>query len=209
MIASLNGLVQFKSPSVAVLDVNGVGYEVCISVRTFDALPEVGEACFLFVQTVVREDAILLYGFSQREEKTLFLLLVSVSGIGPKLALTILSGIGASALCQVIASKDVNQLTTIPGVGKKTAQRVCMELGEKIGSLDDILVTPMPSGGALSPGSFNAMDDAISALVNLGYPQVVARQALQMAEQKAGEAAATMRVEEWIRQALQFLAARG
>ena len=104
MIASLNGLVLVKSPNVVILDVGGVGYEVFISVRTYDALPATGASCFLLVQTVVREDAITLYGFGKKEEKELFLLLITVSGIGPKLAQTILSGIGVEALCRAITA---------------------------------------------------------------------------------------------------------
>ena len=135
MIASLSGRVLAKTPSVAIIDVNGVGYEVFISTRTYDALAEVDQACFLHVQTVVREDALMLYGFSSREEKELFLLLVTVSGIGPKLAQTILSGISVHELEQAILLKDLSRLTALPGVGKKTAQRICVELGEKVGAL--------------------------------------------------------------------------
>ena len=121
MIASLNGQVLFKTPSVVILDVGGVGYEAHISVRTYDALPDVGGSSFVFIQTMVREDAITLYGFSQKEEKELFLLLISVSGIGPKLALTILSGVGVATLCQAITTKDLAQLTSVPGVGEKNS----------------------------------------------------------------------------------------
>ena len=208
MIASLSGQVLFKSPSAVVLDVGGVGYEAHISVRTFDALPEAGGTCFLFIQTVVREDAITLYGFSQKEEKELFLLLVSVSGIGPKLAQTILSGIGVSALCQAIVAKDLGQLTSVPGVGKKTAQRLCVELSEKVGSLEVslegqamVVRTPVADGSQV-------MTDAASALTNLGYPQATAWQALRAVEQQLGEGAEAMRVEDLIRLALQSLATR-
>lgn len=206
MIASLSGKVLFKSPSVVVIDAGGVGYEAFISVRTFDALPEAGENCFLFIQTVVREDAISLYGFSQKEEKDLFLLLVSVSGIGPKLAQTILSGIGVAALCQAIMAKDLGQLTSVPGVGKKTAQRLCVELAEKVGGLEGDLVPQAAVADTPSPGETQVMADAASALVNLGYPQAIAWQALRTIEQQLGERAHATRVEDLIRLALQSLA---
>lgn len=209
MIASLSGLVLFKSPTVVVVDVGGVGYEVFISVRTFDALPEVGGASFLFIQTVVREDAIILYGFSQKEEKELFLLLVSVSGIGPKLAQTILSGIGVGALCRAIMATDLSQLTSVPGVGKKTAQRLCVELSEKVGSLDGNLIERATVAGPVVADESQVMADAVSALVNLGYPQATAWQALRIVEQQLGEGAKGVRVEELIRLTLRSLVSRG
>ncbi|MDD2465144.1 MAG: Holliday junction branch migration protein RuvA [Desulfobulbus sp.] len=208
MIASLSGQVLFKSPSVVVIDVGGVGYEAFISVRTFDTLSEVGGRCFLFIQTVVREDAITLYGFSHKEEKELFLLLISVSGIGPKLAQTILSGIGVAALCQAIMANDLSQLTSVPGVGKKTAQRLCVELSEKVGGLDGNLVEQAAVVGKATSGESRGMADAASALINLGYPQVTAWQALRAVEQQLGEKADAVRVEELIRLALQSLAMR-
>lgn len=208
MIASLSGLVQVKTPSAVIVDVGGVGYEVFISVRTFDTLPEVGGSCFLFIQTVVREDAISLYGFGQKEEKELFLLLVAVSGIGPKLALTILSGIGVHALCRAIVAKDLDQLTGIPGIGKKTAQRLCVELAEKVGGLGDGVIEPASQTGVAAPAASQVLADAASALINLGYPQATAWQALRAIEQQLGEGAADLRVEELIRLGLQSLAAR-
>lgn len=209
MIASLSGLVQVSTPGAVIVDVGGVGYEVFISVRTYDTLPEVGGTCFLFIQTVVREDAISLYGFGQKEEKELFLLLVAVSGIGPKLALTILSGIGVSALCRAIVAKDLALLTGIPGIGKKTAQRLCVELAEKVGGLGDGLIEPVTMPGAMAPVGSQVLADAASALTNLGYPQATAWQALRTVEQRLGEEMADLRVEELIRLGLQTLAARG
>jgi len=208
MIASLSGQLQLKNPSVLVLDVGGVGYEVHISLRTFDVLPEVGEACFLLIQTVVREDAILLYGFHQPEEKELFLLLVAVSGIGPKLAQTILSGIGVAALCQAIRQKDIAQLTSISGVGKKTAQRLCVELAEKVGSFEADQEVAGAGSAPVTATEADVLADAASALVNLGYPQAMAWQALRAVEKGLGKDAASVRVEELIRLALQSLATR-
>jgi Holliday junction DNA helicase RuvA len=208
MIALLKGLVLVKNPSVVIVDVNGVGYEVCISARTYDSLPEVGTACFLWVQTVVREDAITLYGFSTTEEKELFLLLITVSGIGPKLAQTILSGIGVDALCRAIMAKDLAQLTSLPGVGKKTAQRLCVELSEKVGGLESSLLVKDGGQGVTSTGESQVMADAASALINLGYPQATAWQALRAVEQQVGQGAELPRVEELIRRALQALAGK-
>lgn len=208
MIASLSGLVLAKSPHTVILDVGGVGYEAFISGRTYDALPETGNACFLYVQTVVREDAITLFGFNTKDEKSLFLLLVTVSGIGPKLALTILSGIGVDELCRAIMVKDVTRLTALPGIGKKTAQRLCVELAEKVGGLSDF-IADVAGLHAVGPiGEPHVMADAVSALVNLGYPQAMAWQALRAAEQQLPEGSEPLRVEELIRLALRSLAAR-
>lgn len=213
MIASLNGLVLVKSPNVVIVDVGGVGYEVFISVRTYDVLPAVGASCFLLVQTVVREDAITLYGFGKKEEKELFLLLITVSGIGPKLAQTILSGIGVEALCRAITAKDVTQLMTLPGIGKKTAQRLCVELGEKVGGLGGEFGVDFAGGntapGAAPSGEVQVMADAASGLINLGYPQYTAWQALRAVEkQLAHSPDAPPRVEDLIRLALQSLAGK-
>lgn len=208
MIATLNGLVFAKMPTTVILDVNGVGYEVLISGRTFDVLPETGSSCFLFVQTVVREDAITLYGFNKKEEKELFLLLVAVSGVGPKLALTILSGIGVEELCRALTVKDLSRLTALPGVGKKTAQRLCMELGEKLGGFSGGMMTEGTGRLAAVANESHLIADAASALVNLGYPQYTAYQALQAVQKQFPEAVATFKVEDLIRLALQSLAGK-
>ncbi len=205
MIASLRGKVQYKQPNAVILDVRGVGYEVMISSRTYDILPMTGEETFLLVQTNVREDAITLFGFGSAEEKELFLLLNSVSGVGPKLAMAILSGISAVDLCQAIGTKDMARLTGLSGVGKKTAQRLCMELGDKVGQLSVQGVEPgiPPDAPAVAEGF--AMQDAVSALVNLGYPRSTAWQALRTIQQQDPEAVAGMKVEELLRLALQAL----
>ena len=206
MIASLRGKVQCKQPGIVVLDVGGVGYEVITSSRTYDILPSTGEEVFLLVQTNVREDAITLFGFGNMEEKELFLLLNSVSGVGPKLAMAILSGIGAADLCQAIAVKDMARLTGLSGVGKKTAQRLCMELGDKVGqlSVQGIEANISPDAPAVAEGF--AMQDAVSALVNLGYPRSTAWQALRAIQQQDPSAVAAMKVEELLRLALQAMA---
>ncbi|WP_028583013.1 Holliday junction branch migration protein RuvA [Desulfogranum mediterraneum] len=213
MIASLNGILRFKDNSAVILDVQGVGYEVLISARTHDTLPRVGEECFLLIHTSVREDSITLYGFGDQEAKELFLLLVTVSGIGPKLALAILSGLGLSELCSAISMQDHARLTSISGVGKKTAQRLCVELAEKVTGLGlGGGVSPALAKAGAAPGTVpggNGMQDAVSALVNLGYPQHLAWQALRQVQQRHPETADQLAVEELIRLALQGLAQAG
>jgi len=206
MIASLSGKVQHKQPDAVILDVRGVGYEVMISSRTYDLLPPVGEEVFLLIRTNVREDAITLYGFGTSEEKELFLLLNSVSGVGPKLSLAILSGISAAELCQAISLKDMARLTALSGVGKKTAQRLCMELGEKVGALSPPDSASDVSAATPAMVEGYAMQDAVSALVNLGYPRSTAWQALRSIQQRDPEAVAQMKVEELLRLALQTMA---
>ena len=207
MIATLSGLVLAKTPAVAIVDVHGVGYEVFISSRTYDTLPTNGATCFLHVQTVVREDAITLYGFGRLEEKELFLALITVSGIGPKLAQTILSGIGVEDLCQAIMIKDLSRLTALSGVGKKTAQRLCVELGEKVGAFSGMGVRASDAGAVAQVAESNAMADAASALMNRGYPQQTAWQALGVVATPP-EGAEPLRVEELIRLALRSLAGK-
>ena len=207
MIATLRGMLAHKQPGLVVVDVHGVGYEVLVSARTCDRLPAAGEEIFLFIQTNVREDAITLYGFREQEEKELFLLLNTVSGIGPKLALAILSGMGAHELCRAISGRDMARLTALSGVGKKTAQRLCMELGDKVATLAAPVSAPaaaVSTGTAVVEGA--SMEDAVSALVNLGYPQATAWQALRSVQQRDPEAAAAMEVAELIREALRVLA---
>jgi Holliday junction DNA helicase RuvA len=207
MIATLKGQILVKTPAVLVLDVNGVGYEVFISGQTYENLPDPGETSFLFVQTVVREDAITLFGFSKKEEKDLFLLLITVSGIGPRLALTILSGIGVRELCQAILAKDHTRLTTLPGVGKKTAQRLCMELGEKVGAFGGGAEEVGARRPTLGTDDGQAMSDAASALINLGYPAATAWEVLHTVKRQTADGPVPG-VEELIRQALRLLATR-
>ena len=176
------------------------------SSRTYDTLPPTGEEIFLLVHTHVREDAITLFGFGSGEEKELFLLLNSVSGVGPKLAMAILSGISAADLCQAIALKDIARLTGLSGVGKKTAQRLCMELGDKVGQLSIQGDEPGISPAAPAVAEGFAMQDAVSALVNLGYPRSTAWQAVRAIQQQDPAATAAMKVEELLRLALQAMA---
>lgn len=206
MIAALSGVLFIKAPGTVVIDVQGVGYEVQVSGQTYDTLPGLGEEVLLHIHTAVREDAIALFGFSKTDEKQLFLLLNTVSGVGPKLALGILSGIGINALCTALRVKDLGRLTALSGVGKKTAQRLCIELGEKVGSIfpEDTGAGSQAQSPAVQEGF--ALQDAASALMNLGYTQEITWQALRAVQQKNPETVAAMKVEELIRHALQALA---
>nr|WP_240193351.1 Holliday junction branch migration protein RuvA [Desulfobulbus alkaliphilus] len=206
MIATLKGQILVKTSTLVVLDVHGVGYEVFVSARSYENLPDAGGTAFLYVQTVVREDAITLFGFSTREEKELFLLLITVSGVGPRLAIMILSGIGVRELCQALQARDHARLTALPGIGKKTAQRLCMELGEKVGVFGgeiEKVGRPLPSAG---DEGYQAMTDAASALVNLGYASATAWEALHTVRRQGQDEPDVPGVEELIRQALQRLA---
>src|SRR6201747_1500385 len=145
MIAHLRGRLFSKSPNQAVVECGGVGYDVTISVATFTSLPAEGAEVSLHIHTHVREDQIALFGFAETQEKRLFERLLTISGIGPKLAITVLSGIAAERLITAIRGQDHATLTRIPGIGKKTAERVVLELKDK---LDDLAVAPVASGRA-------------------------------------------------------------
>jgi Holliday junction DNA helicase RuvA len=184
MIAHLRGRLFSKSPNQAIVECAGVGYDITISVATFSALPAEGVEATLHIHTHVREDQLALFGFSEIQEKRLFEKLLTISGIGPKLAITVLSGISSDRLVGAIRSGDHGTLTKIPGIGKKTAERVVLELKDK---LDDLAVSlPASTGG---PHHGPAGDDALSALVNLGYPRPVAQKAIETAIAKEPEAA--------------------
>jgi len=182
MIAHLRGRLFSKSPNQAIVECGGVGYDVTISVATFSALPSEGSEASLYIYTNVREDQIALFGFAETQEKRLFEKLLTISGIGPKLAITVLSGIAADRLVTAIRNQDHATLTRIPGIGKKTAERVVLELKDK---LDDMATAPSAAGthhGA-------AGDDALSALVNLGYARPAAQKAIETAIEKNLDAA--------------------
>ena len=182
MIASLRGRLLSKTPSQAILECGGVGYDVTISVATFTALPPEGAEARLHIYTHVREDQIALFGFAEPQEKRLFEKLLTISGIGPKLAITVLSGIEAARLVAAIRASDHATLTRIPGIGKKTAERVVLELKDK---LDDMAVAPALASTHYGP----AGDDALSAMVNLGYARPIAQRAIETAIAKHPAAA--------------------
>jgi Holliday junction DNA helicase RuvA len=172
MIAHLRGKLLAKHPNQAIVEAAGVGYDVTISVPTFSDLPAPGSEVALHIHTHVREDALALYGFLRPSEKVLFEKLLTVSGIGPKLAITILSGMAADEMVGAIRGNDVARLTRIPGIGKKTAERMVLELRDKLPQSPPTAVTAPP---------VSAMEeDVLSALVNLGYQRTAAEKALEL-----------------------------
>jgi len=171
MIAHLRGKLLAKHPNQAIVETAGVGYDVTISVPTFSELPVVGADVALHVHTHVREDVIALYGFLRPAEKLLFEKLITVSGIGPKLAITILSGMAADEMVGAIRGNDVARLTRIPGIGKKTAERMVLELRDKLPQTTPAAIQAAPSLGATE-------EDVLSALVNLGYQRAAAEKVL-------------------------------
>jgi holliday junction DNA helicase RuvA len=172
MIAHLRGRVLSKTPQSVVVETSGVGYEVTISIPTFTALPAEGSEVSLLIHTHVREDALALFGFMSSTEKRLFEKLLGISGIGPKLAVTVLSGLPPERLVAAIHGQDHATLTRIPGVGKKTAERIVLELKDKLQEL-----APAPIAGIATPVS----EDVLSALVNLGYQRAAAQKGIEAA----------------------------
>jgi Holliday junction DNA helicase RuvA len=171
MIAHLHGKLLTKHPNQVVVETCGVGYEVNISVPTFSELPAAGSEVALHIHTHVREDVIALYGFLRPAEKQLFEKLMTVSGIGAKLAITILSGMAADEMAAAIRGNDVARLTRIPGIGKKTAERMVLELRDKLPPTAGTSTQPLPVMSAIE-------EDVLSALVNLGYQRAAAEKAL-------------------------------
>lgn len=186
MIASLNGVVAEKGLNEAIIDVNGVGYRVFFSLLSLARLAEVGQPARVRIQTVVREDALDLFGFLTPNEEELFNLLTSVSHVGPKLALSVLSGLELEDLVGAIARGEVARLTKIRGVGKKTAERLVLELREKVKLLS---IEAAREAGVPRPAVSGAKSDLVSALVNLGYKPPQAEKAAELAMDAAGEAA--------------------
>jgi Holliday junction DNA helicase RuvA len=179
MIAHLRGKLISKHPNQAVVETCGVGYEVNITIPTFSGLPNIGSDVGLFVHTHVREDALALFGFLRPEEKQLFEKLISVSGIGPKLAITILSGMTADTMVAAIKGNNLAALTRIPGIGKKTAERMVLELRDKL----DAFGAAAEAAAPLLP----VEEDVISALVNLGYQRVLVEKAMARLEKTTAE----------------------
>jgi Holliday junction DNA helicase RuvA len=174
MIGSLTGILKIKSPTEVLLDVNGVGYTVIIPLSTFEKLGELGTRITLLTHLHVREDAMQLYGFGTEQERNLFRLMISVSGIGPKIAQGILSGISVTDLQQYIAKSNLSALTAIPGVGKKTAERLVVELRDKVGKIA-ATAENLPA----SEDRREMREEALLALTSLGYNRPVAEKALR------------------------------
>jgi Holliday junction DNA helicase RuvA len=200
MIAHLTGLLLTKSTQSLIIDAGGIGYEVIVPLSTFYALPGEDERVNLHIYTHVREDALLLFGFNTRLEKDLFLMLIGVSGIGPKLAVNILSGIGPDELQEAMARGDALRLQSIPGVGKKTAERIVLELKDPaMKSLGDREISPV---SPMDERQKELLDDALSALTNLGYQAKSARRALEMIHLSQSD----ISLETLIKEALKKLA---
>lgn len=177
MIAFLNGTVVEKSPSVALLDVHGVGYEVFISLSTYDRLPATGSSCKLLTYHHIREDINILFGFIQVEEKQMFERLINVNGIGPKTALSVLSGLTISELISAIAEGNITRISSIHGIGKKTAERLIVELRDKVNPLEALAASTAGGGDPKSA----MLRDTILALTQLGFPQDTAHKMTQAA----------------------------
>ncbi|MCE5264428.1 MAG: Holliday junction branch migration protein RuvA [Deltaproteobacteria bacterium] len=200
MIARLSGILIQKSATQCIVDVHGAGYRVVVPLSTFYELPEAGEPVVLQIHTHVREDAIHLYGFYSEEEREVFQLMISVSGIGPKLAVNVLSGISAAEWARAVATDDLKRLTGIPGVGRKTAERMILELKEKavkFGSETSPVGVPTVHTGE------QVKDDALSALVNLGYKGSSAREAVERIIREAPE---PLPLDRILKKALRILA---
>jgi Holliday junction DNA helicase RuvA len=180
MIASLRGTLLSKSATELLVDVNGVGYSVNISLSTYEKIGEVNSAVTLLTYLHVREDALQLYGFATEEERHLFKLLIAVSGIGPRMAQTILSGISTTDLVNYVSEGNHFALMRIPGVGKKIAERLVVELREKISKVE----TPSSLPPASTPAQTTVRSEALLALVSLGFNRVVAEKALRAAIQE-------------------------
>jgi Holliday junction DNA helicase RuvA len=199
MIAHLDGILLKKTTESMIIDNGGIGYEVLAPLSTFYALPNEMEKVSLHIYTHVREDAIILFGFQTTLEKKIFCLLISVSGIGPKLAINILSGIGPNELLEAIAQGDSIRLQSIPGVGKKTAERIALELKDKAQNIKKDLA--LPSTVVTSSEDKRIFDDALSALLNLGY-------SIKSAKPAVGKAMSVLKdpgLEDLIKEALKLL----
>lgn len=202
MIAFLRGKLLEKSVNTVVIDVGGVGYEVHVPLTTCYELGEPGDEVALKIHTIVREDDISLYGFMTSHEREIFNLLITVSGIGPKSAISALSGMGADEMIAAIRDNNLAKLTSIPGVGKKTAERLVVELKDKVKTFGAGTAKGSVADDDESRASSGAIDDATSALVNLGYQ----RQSADKAVNKAAQEGIELDVQKLVRRALQLLA---
>ncbi|MDI6736663.1 MAG: Holliday junction branch migration protein RuvA [bacterium] len=198
MIDSLTGILKDKLPTYVLIEVNGVGYGVHVPLSTYHKLPEISEEIRLFTHLAVREDDLSLYGFYTLEEKRLFSTLISISGVGPRSALTILSSIETSQFHQAIIKEDMTTLTSISGIGKKTAQRLILELKDKLKEEDYLVKELLPE----TKSDKKDIEDAILALISLGYKKDIATQATNKAQDILKE---EFDIEQLIKTALKFL----
>ena len=194
MIGSLNGLIISKKPSEVLLEVNGIGYEIYIPLSTSFKLPSVDQTVQLLTHLIVREDQHTLYGFITEDERKLFRALIKISGVGPKLALTILSGINVEGFIRSVQMQDVDTLVHLPGIGKKTAERLLVEMKDKVGQMGDIALND-----AIESKDLRIIKEAHNALTSLGYKSVEARKILDGIDSNG------LTVEALLKQALQSL----
>src|SRR5260370_2952730 len=206
MIAYLSGTLLSKQATSAIVDVGGVGYEVAIPLSTFYELGDAGSPLQLRIYTHVREDAIQLFGFKTARERELFLQLISVNGVGPKLGITLLSGMSADEMVASIRTNNLSRLVSIPGVGRKTAERLVVELRDKIAALSSPALeeefAAKTASGAAESSADSVRNDALSALVNLGYQKAGAEKAVKTAIDEGGE----LSVESILRRSFRSLA---
>ncbi len=197
MIASLNGVLTERSAAHAVVECGGVGYLVSVSTNTAAALPRVGETVALRTRQVVREDSVQLFGFADAEELQLFDLLIAVNGVGPRLALAVLSGLRPQALARAIRDEQIGALVAIPGIGRKTAERLVVELRDKLEPLGFSAGAPAPRGAAPVPRD-ERFEDAVAALRTLGYTAAQATEAVR----RAAEGGEALSLEDLVKRAL-------
>jgi len=202
MIAYLKGKLLEKEANTVIVETGGVGYDITIPLSTFYELGEAGEDIELRIYTYVREDSLQLFGFRTLRERSLFLKLITVSGIGPKLAITMLSGMSADEIIVAVRTDNLARLTSIPGVGKKTAERLVIELRDKLNEISSASVEERAAASNAPTSADAVYDDALSALINLGYQRNAAEKALKQAVQDGTE----MSVQKLLRKSLQLLA---
>ena len=196
MIGSLNGLIKNKKPSEVLIEVNGVGYEVHVPLSTSFKLPPIDQQTHLLTHLIIREDQHTLYGFATEEERNLFRALIRISGVGPKLAITILSGTNVEDFVRSVQAQDADALIHLPGIGKKTAERLLVEMKDRI---DQIGGVNLKEGDGIESSGIQVIKETHNALTSLGYKSVEARKILEKIDSKG------LTVEELLRQALQSL----
>jgi len=206
VIASVKGTVLERGEGYVVIEAGGVGYQVHVTTATLLALPAMGEEAHLHTRHIVREDAQLLFGFAERDELKLFDLLIAVNGVGPRIAIAVLSGLSPGQFARAVRDENIAAITAVPGVGRKTAERLVVELRDKLAFLPLAPSPAVPEGAAHGKkprvlGKSERYDDAVAALVTLGYPPAQAQEAVRRVSEDAGDAAA----EDLVKRALAVL----
>jgi holliday junction DNA helicase RuvA len=201
MIARIRGTLVDKHPGTVIVDVGGVGYEITVPLSTYQQVGEIGSPLELHVHTHVREESLALFGFSSRIEKSLFTRLIGVAGVGPKTAVALLSGLGSADLIEAVRRKDIRRLATVPGIGRKTAERITVEIADRLDALD-----PAAEGAGRRHGAPGLRDDIASALVNLGYNARSADEAAAAALEAETATGVTPSLEFLLKRALRTLA---